>query len=81
MVESISALIILVILLIGAVIYIRADQDKEFRKWFDKILLEGKKRNMSDAEIDELEEAFFYDFFVESMEPNEALTQYLEKYA
>lgn len=66
-----------VFLIMCCFIYVKWQHDKQFGKWFGNVLHQAPFYGFTQERIDEFEEIYFWNYFLENKTPEEALKQYL----
>lgn len=77
MAESISILMLIILMIIGCIIYLKREHDKKFGIWFEEVIKLAPVWGFTQKRIDEFEEIFWWDYFCLEMTPEQAIKQYL----
>lgn len=77
MVETITVLIVIFILLVGFIVYLKWQNDLQFGQWFEKVIALAPERGLTEADIQNMDEIWFWDYFLANHTPEKAMDLYL----
>ena len=76
--RNMTILFVTIFLLIIFITYTKAQNDKIFGQWFEQILELAPEHGFTKTQIDDFEEIFWWDYFLQDMTPSEALDFHLK---